>query len=178
MINDFLELARLEGVGYKIDREAFDMGALVREITEDFRPLLEKNGQTLKQECMGSEALVRGDRQRLTQVIANLMGNAIKFTAPGGTITTNVNLTKDHVEISVADTGRGIAQEEIPGLFERYARSSNVTRDTSGTGLGLMIVREIVEAHGGVIGVESEIGKGSRFWFQLPRTEVMTSASA
>jgi signal transduction histidine kinase len=151
MINDFLELARLEGVGYKIERKALDLDDLVKHTVEDFRPLLEKN------------------RQRLMQVVANLVGNAIKFTA-AGSISTAVLTTSGYVEFSVTDTGRGIEAEEIPGLFERYARSPDVTRETSGTGLGLMIVRELVEAHSGVIGAESSIGKGSKFWFRLPRS--------
>lgn len=171
MINDFLELARLEGVGYKIDRKPFDLGELVVETTEDFQPLLEKTGLDWKQEGFEERVEVVGDRQRLSQVVANLVGNAIKFTSAPGEITTRMNLTKDHVEISVLDTGKGIAKDEIASLFERYARSRD-SQDTSGTGLGLMIVREIVEAHGGVIGAESEVGKGSRFWFQLPRVAV------
>jgi signal transduction histidine kinase len=167
MINDFLELARLEGVGYKIERKALDLDDLVKHTVEDFRPLLEKNGLAWTHD--GSTAPVTGDRQRLMQVVANLVGNAIKFTA-AGSISTAVLTTSGYVEFSVTDTGRGIEAEEIPGLFERYARSPDVTRETSGTGLGLMIVRELVEAHSGVIGAESSIGKGSKFWFRLPRS--------
>lgn len=169
MINDFLELARLEGVGYKIDRDPFDLSALVQETMEDFLPLLEKSELVWKQRGLDRKAVVSGDRQRLSQVVANLIGNAIKFTPAPGSVTTTVVVSDDHVEVSVEDTGRGIAADEIKDVFERYARSREVTRETAGTGLGLMIVREIVEAHGGVIGAESQVGKGSRFWFQLPR---------
>ena len=110
-----------------------------------------------------------GDRQRLTQVITNLIGNAIKFTQRGGIITTSVHASDDHVEVIIVDNGRGIPRDQIATLFDRYTRVPDVARETIGTGLGLMIVRELVEAHGGKIGVESEPGRGSKFWFRLNR---------
>lgn len=171
MINDFLELARLEGVGYKIDRQPIDLNDLVSSTMDDFRPLLEKNDLDWSHVSDSTKTVVLGDRQRLTQVLANLFGNAIKFTPAPGQIKTAIAVTEEHVEVSITDTGRGIAKEEIPGLFDRYTRSADVGRDTPGTGLGLMIVREIVEAHGGIIGAESEVGKGSTFWFRLPRSK-------
>lgn len=174
MINDFLELAKLEGVGYKIDRNPVDLGSLIQDTMEDFRPLLEKSQLTWNASGMSRNALVFGDKQRLTQVLANLIGNAIKFTPRAGTITTTVIATEEHIEASIEDTGRGIAQEDLSSLFERFTRARDTSEETPGTGLGLMIVREIVEAHGGKIGVESQLGVGSRFWFRLPR--YLTSA--
>jgi two-component system phosphate regulon sensor histidine kinase PhoR len=176
MINDFLELARLEGVGYKIERNPVDLNKLVTSTVEDFVPLLEKNGLRWKHSGLEENVTVLADRQRLAQVMANLVGNAIKFTPGPGEVTTTLRATSFDVEFSVSDTGPGIPSEEIDGLFERYARSSNVARGAMGTGLGLMIVREIVEAHGGTVGAESLLGKGSRFWFRLPRTETESKA--
>lgn len=174
MINDFLELARLEGVGYKIERKPFDLCELILNTMEDFKPLLEKKEMQWTTNCLDNPVNVVGDRQRLSQVVSNLVGNAIKFTAAGGKIGTTVHPKEDHVEVCITDTGRGIAQEEIPGLFERYARSPDTANETIGTGLGLMIVREIVEAHGGVIGAESRLGEGSTFWFRLPLAPAIT----
>lgn len=171
IINDFLELASLEGVGYKIDRKPVDLSELVRSTMDDFQPLLHSSELAWKPIGLepGTRALVHGDRERLAQVITNLVSNAIKFTPVGGELTISLITTDDHVEVSVEDTGRGIARDELPTLFERFTRAQVSAREVAGTGLGLMIVREIVEAHGGVVGVESEPGVGSRFWFRLPR---------
>jgi signal transduction histidine kinase len=99
-----------------------------------------------------------------------LISNAIKFTPPPGTITTTMVVTETHVEISVEDTGRGIAKQDLETIFERFSRGREPAKtDTTSTGLGLMIVRELIEAHGGIVGAESERGVGSRFWFRLPR---------
>lgn len=176
MINDFLELARLEGVGYKIDRQPVDLAELIQNTMEDFRPLLEKGSLKWQPVGLDREALVLGDRQRLAQVVSNLIGNAAKFTQPKGQITTSLIVSDQHIEASVEDTGRGIPERELPGLFERFTRASSAADDTAGTGLGLMIAREIVEAHNGVIGVESQPGVGSRFWFRLPHFRSPESA--
>jgi two-component system phosphate regulon sensor histidine kinase PhoR len=99
-------------------------------------------------------------------VITNLLGNAIKFTPPLGQIQVELRSEPRYVEVSVRDTGTGVDPALQGKLFQRYARAEH---SAGGTGLGLLIVREIVEAHGGVVGVESSPGKGSRFWFRLPR---------
>lgn len=123
---------------------------------------------------MDLPALVSGDRPRLTQVLANLIGNAVKFTPPRGSISTSIEFANDFVEVSVQDSGRGIAEHEIATLFDRFTRSRSVVQETIGTGLGLMIVKEIIEAHNGTVGVESRLAEGSRFWFKLPRLMVST----
>ncbi|WP_437672645.1 ATP-binding response regulator [Sorangium sp. So ce131] len=167
MINDFLELASLEGAKHHMDRAEVDVVRLIAETVEDFRPLLEEKGQTFTGPARGEDAAVLGDPKRLAQVLSNLIGNAIKFTPPGGTIAARVEVKPRSVEVSLADSGCGVAPEIAPSLFQRYKRGEH---SAGGSGLGLMIVREIVEAHGGVVGVESSPGRGSRFWFRLPRS--------
>jgi signal transduction histidine kinase len=169
MINDFLELARLEGVGYKVERRPLDVAELVRSTMDDFRPLFEDRRLTWRPIGLDASAMISGDRERLAQVFSNLVSNAIKFTEPPGVITTDLSITDDQVELSVADTGQGIAPDQLQEIFERYTRPPDEARHAPGTGLGLMIVRELVEAHGGVVGVESQLGVGSRFWLRLPR---------
>ncbi len=169
MINDFLDLARLEGSGYKLDREPLDLAELLRSAVEDLRPLLDASRLSARSELPIEAISIVGDPRRLGQVLSNLLGNAIKFTPAGGRITVRAELLAEDVEVSVEDTGRGIAPEVLPTLFQRYARALDTQHEVSGTGLGLMIVREIVEAHGGTVGVESHPGEGSRFWFRLPR---------
>lgn len=175
MINDFLELARLEGIGYKIERKPVDLAELIRATMDDFLPLLESRQLSWKAIGLDTKAFVRGDRQRLAQVITNLVSNAVKFTPEQGTITTALVVTADYVEASVEDTGRGIPKHELPTLFDRFTWAQESPSETAGAGLGLMIVRELVQAHSGVVGVESEMGVGSRFWLRLPRWEPDTA---
>jgi two-component system phosphate regulon sensor histidine kinase PhoR len=167
MVNDFLDLARLEGTSYRLEREGFDLVELVDALLEEFRPLFELH-QLEARRVIGGPARVFADRSRLAQVLSNLIHNAIKFTPAGGAFSVEVAPADGAVEVGVRDTGRGIAPEALPGLFHRYTRAIDTEHQVAGTGLGLMIVRELVEAHGGQVGVESTPGAGSRFWFRLP----------
>lgn len=167
LINDFLDLARLDNLSYEIEGANVDLGQLLDETIADLRPLLDARSQHWETQVNGTAQIV-GDSRRLQQVMTNLITNAVKFTGEGGTITSAIAEVGDQIEVSIRDTGRGIPQEDLGRIFERYTRSGK--RDSvPGTGLGLMIVREIVEAHGGSVGVESQVGVGSRFWFRLPR---------
>jgi len=112
---------------------------------------------------------VLADPDRLAQVLRNLLSNALRHTPPGGQISISARAADDAVEIAVADTGEGIQPEDLPHVFDRFWRADRSrTRETGGSGLGLAIARQLVEAQGGAIGVESEPGRGSRFWFMLP----------
>lgn len=169
MINDFLELASLEGASYRLKRKSVDLKALILDVMSEFRPLLESRNQRFEGPVLlGSEdKWVTGDRQRLYQVLSNLISNAIKFTPPEGEICATLEADKSCVRVTIADTGCGIPKQVLPKLFQRYQRAEQ--HRVAGTGLGLLIVREIVEAHHGTVGVESEPERGTRFWFQLPR---------
>ena len=168
MANDFLELARLEGTGRKIERTELNLTSVVSQAVEDLRPLIELNRLTLRVEEPPAEAQVVGDPRRLLQVVSNLVGNAIKFTPPEGNILTRVTLGEQFVETSVVDSGPGIEPQLLSTIFQRFVRGPEGNK-LGGTGLGLLIAREIVEAHGGTIGVDSQMGQGSTFWFRLPR---------
>jgi signal transduction histidine kinase len=164
LINDFLDLARLEGAPYRVARDQVDLQGLVERVREDFAPLLERGQLSFSSRVQG--ASVPGDLNRLTQVLTNLLANAIKFTPARGRIEVEARVEPRYVELSVRDTGQGIEAALQGKLFQRYTRAEN---SKGGTGLGLLIVREIVEAHGGIVGVESRAGEGSRFWVRLPR---------
>ena len=168
LINDFLDFARMEEAAHKMERSRVDLADLIGEVIEDFKPLIENTGQEIRADLAGGHIVTLGDRRRLQQVIANLLANAIKFTPPGGTITVAAHTSGDWCEGNVTDDGPGIDAEVLPRLFQRYVRAPNSDVAAGGTGLGLLIVREIIEAHGGTVGVESAPGKGSRFWFRLP----------
>jgi signal transduction histidine kinase len=109
------------------------------------------------------------DPQRVRQILVNLLGNAIKFTEPGGTVALSARMDGDAVRLEVADTGVGISPENQKKLFSPFTQlDMSATRRAGGTGLGLSISKALVEAHGGHIGVTSAVGKGSTFWFTLP----------
>jgi signal transduction histidine kinase len=169
LINDFLDFARLEGAGLKLEREEADLGALVQVTLDDLQPLAEARQIAIGFSPPRAPVAVRGDRHRLLQVLTNLLSNAIKFTQPGGTIDVELRPLPDRIEVGVRDTGPGIAANDVPTLFERFTRVDRSPGRAPGTGLGLMIAKQIVEAHGGRIWVQTEEGKGSEFWFSLPR---------
>ena len=174
MINDFLDLARMDNVRYEVKTDEIDLGSLMAETIENLRPQLDARKLSWVNEVT-TPAMIVGDARRLHQVLNNLVSNAIKFTGESGTITTRIEHHEHEIEVSVIDNGRGIPSDRLQTLFDRYTRVAD-RRDIPGTGLGLMIVREIVEAHGGRVGVESELGVGSRFWFRVPKSLPVSTA--
>jgi signal transduction histidine kinase len=167
LIGDLLDAARIEARHLYVEREACGIVPLVNEALELPHALAVSKGLQLKSEVSSDLPSILVDRHRILQVFANLIGNAIKFGASGGTIVVRAEeLDEDHVQFSVEDTGPGISEEEIPHLFDRFWQAKKTARQ--GTGLGLFIVKGIVEGHGGRIWVESKLGEGSKFFFTLP----------
>ena len=166
LVNEILELSRLRAGLLAIDRRNVDVGNLVHRALEQVRPQAEARGLRMESNGAIDGARVLGDEERLLQVLVNLLGNAIKFTPPGGAVRLGVTAGTDRVEVAVEDTGVGIPPEALPRVFERYWQARG-TR--AGTGLGLAIVKSIVEMHGGRVQAHSSEGKGSRFVVQLPR---------
>jgi two-component system phosphate regulon sensor histidine kinase PhoR len=165
MINDFLDLAQFEGSSYRLNEQETDLCWIVDCTIDELRPLADARRITLSKTLPGKPVTLWGDARRLAQVLNNLVDNAIKFTEPGGQVAIKVQTRGSHVLVRVEDSGAGIPPEELPTLWDRYVRGRS---SAPGTGLGLLIVREIVEAHRGEVGVESEVGRGSTFWFRLP----------
>ncbi|RYZ42463.1 MAG: PAS domain S-box protein [Myxococcaceae bacterium] len=166
LIQDLLDVARMEGSSLSVEREVLDVAPLVREAVELHRALAE--AKSLHLVAIVPEGLppVLADRGRTLQVFSNLMGNALKFTPEGGSITLRVQAEAGQVRFSVSDTGPGIPPEDQPHLFEPFWQAH--ARRKEGAGLGLAIVKGLVEAHGGHLGVESHPGAGSTFFFTLP----------
>ena len=168
LVGDLLFVARLDASGLELELGEVPVEDVVREVAESTAALVRSRDLDLVVEP-GGVAPVEGDRERVTQVIANLLSNAVKFTPPGGRVVARTTTDGAFAVIEVEDTGVGIPADEQSHLFERFFRSSTATEQAiPGTGLGLVIAKAIVEAHGGRIRVRSESGVGTCFRVELP----------
>jgi signal transduction histidine kinase len=155
--------------GFALDESEFDLAELLAEAVEAARPVADKRRIKLRDQSQ-SELLLLGDRDRLTQVIDNLLSNALKFTPEGGEVTVDSVRSNGNVRLVVADTGVGMRPDEIGHLFERFYRTDAATvQAIQGSGLGLSISKTIVEAHGGTITAASQLGEGTSMTIELPR---------
>jgi PAS domain S-box-containing protein len=173
LINDLLDVARIEEGNYLYKPIFTDIEPIVKFVIGSLKK--ESNDRNLEVEFKGSpEKLpkVKVDIEKIRLVIQNLFENAIKYTKPGGKIEVSLKRTKDKVEFLIKDSGVGISQDQQDRIFTKFFRAANVVRmETDGSGLGLFIAKNIVEAHGGSIWFESEEGKGTTFHFTLPIKE-------
>ena len=168
MINELLELSRLESGQAPIHLAPVSLESVVAEIESRFDVSPDHERLKLETNVPDGIPLVMGEADKLNQVLANLVENAVKVTGDGGLISISANATDRWVEVKVSDNGIGIAREHLPHVFERFYKVDRSRRD-GGTGLGLAIVKHLVQAHGGDIKVESVEGEGSAFSFTLPR---------
>ena len=166
MIRDLLDASRIETGGLSLSVGREDVRAVLREAIEHFKPLAAPKGIQIDEELPDEGLFAWLDRERVLQVLWNLVGNAIKFTPEGGVVTLRLACEGSFARIDVVDSGPGIRSEHLPHVFDRYFHAE--TSKTSGTGLGLFIADGLVRAHRGTIHVESEPGVGARFWFTLP----------
>lgn len=165
LIQDLLDVRRIDGGQLVMDPKPEAVATVVNEAVEMLRPLAAANSLQLIGELGSGLPRVLADAPRILQVMSNLVGNAVKFTPPGGSITLRAKSADREVRFTVADTGPGIAAEQLPHLFGRYWQGDR--KDRRGIGLGLAIAKGIVEAHGGRIWAESTLGEGSDFHFTL-----------
>ena len=174
LIQDLLDVSQVEAGQLKVERERLSAVDLTRDAVEMHTAVAAAAGLELRLEIDRGVQAVMGDRDRLLQVFDNLIGNAVKFTPKGGCITVRAAPGNQEVVFSVADTGAGIAPENVPHVFDRFWQAATRARRL-GAGLGLPITRGIVEAHGGRIWVESTLGRGSSFYFAIPAASAETS---
>ena len=167
LIDDLLDIERIEQHRLPLERRGHEASSLVHHLFESLEPLASEKSITMHADTDRARVVeVLCDRDRIHQVFENLVGNAIKFAPPGGSLWIRAEATADHVVFAIADDGPGIAPERLAHVFDRYWQAKETAH--LGTGLGLAIAKGIVEAHGGRIWVESEVGKGSTFFFTLP----------
>jgi PAS domain S-box-containing protein len=169
LVDDLLDLARIEAGTFRLQPSEGELVAHLSEVAESMRALAEEAGLSFALQLPGVPLPLRFDEQRIAQVLINMIGNAIKFTPGGGTVTVRVCQNGPDARVEVTDTGPGIARHDQEKLFRHYSQLEG-GKSRGGTGLGLAISKALVEAHGGRVGVESEVGRGSTFWFTLPMT--------
>lgn len=182
MVEELLELSRIESGQVPLRLEPTAVSDLMLNPVERLREMANRHQINLILDIPTNLPSVLADSYRIHQVVTNLLHNAIKFTDEGGKITLHSFVKNgrfpNSVVFSIADTGSGIAKEDLPRIFERFYKSDRArTRQRGGTGLGLAICKHIVEAHNGRIWVKSKEGKGSTFFFTLPRSEIMSTTN-
>ncbi|HEX8749959.1 MAG TPA: ATP-binding protein, partial [Nitrospira sp.] len=177
ILEDLLQLSKIESGQVQFKQEPLHLGSVVERTIAMIKPLADKKQHRLISEIAANLPLITGDEERLVQVLANLLDNAIKYTPEGGQITVaarrmplaRADVRRNSIELTVTDTGIGIPEQARPRVFERFYRVDKArSRELGGTGLGLAIVRHIVEGHGGQIWVEGNVPTGSRFVVRLP----------
>lgn len=172
LINNLLDLSKIESGKMELERASSDVNKIAREVISAFGPLAQEKGIKLRAELQDALPQIQIDKNKIIQVINNLISNAFKFTEAKKEVTVFTSFyaaDKNFIQISVRDEGVGIDKKDFDKLFQKFQQlDSSMTRKAAGTGLGLAICKQIVELHGGKIWVESEIGKGSKFSFILP----------
>lgn len=170
LVTDFLAVSKLETLGLEAARNLVQMNVIAEDVVLQQMVTARDKNLTLRLDLDKDLKLVMGDNNQLQRALWNLVGNAIKFTARGGSITLKSRMVKKDVSIEVTDTGPGIPKEELPRLFSEFKRLKG-TANTAGTGLGLFIVKSMVEAHNGSVRVDSDEGVGTTFTILLPASK-------
>jgi two-component system phosphate regulon sensor histidine kinase PhoR len=167
MVSELIELSRIETGKIKLKLEPLNLNLLAEEVIARLGPQADRQQVSLSAELASGLPAVQVDKERIKQVMMNIIHNAIKFTPTGGKVVVSTKLDGELVTTQVSDTGIGISREDLPHIFERFFKADK-SRSTSGTGLGLAIAKHTVQIHGGSVWVQSEQGKGSTFGFSLP----------
>jgi two-component system sensor histidine kinase BarA len=169
LINDILDLAKIEAGKMQVRLEEFSIRDVCEGLLTMFRPFAEKKNIDLKEQLAADIPLLRQDPGKLKQILSNLLSNAIKFTPEGGRVVLKAEAAPPYMNLTVADTGVGIAPDDQELIFEKFRQAGNpLTREHAGTGLGLSIVRELAKLLGGDVALQSELGRGSTFTVRLP----------
>lgn len=173
MVNQILDFTRLRARAVPLDRMPTDVLKVVARALDELRPVSEEKQIRVDLAAEGCDFTVLGDESSLVRVVVNLLGNALHFTAAGGTVRARLAELPDRLELDIEDTGVGIPADALPGIFEPYRQAHGSRK---GTGLGLAVVKGLVEAHGGAVGVRSEVAKGSCFTVTIPKGPVAVAA--
>ncbi len=171
LVEDLQQLARADAAKAFLDRQELSLHELLHQIIDLYRPNFQDKGIDVRWRLEPESELVTADRDKILQAIRNLADNAWKYTPVGGTVTISTSLSSDGVKTVFANSGAAIAEKDLPNLFERFFRADRSrSRHGGGAGIGLAIVKELLEAHGGTVGAESD-ESGTRVWFTLPKSD-------
>jgi signal transduction histidine kinase len=173
LINDLLNVTRIEEGRYIYKKKLVDLSSLVKEIVKNYKEESKRRGLSFKFKApKGKIPEIKMDPDKIKLVITNLIDNAIRYTSEKGKVIVSLEKKKNNLEFSVEDSGIGIPEDQQERLFSKFFRASNAVRtETEGSGLGLFICKNIIDAHNGEVWFESEQGKGSKFYFSLPIKE-------
>jgi signal transduction histidine kinase len=172
LVESLLDFGRMQARQYKFRSENLEAAQLTRSIAEEFQETVRSRGYAIDFKGPCQATWIRGDREALGGALWNLLDNAVKYSLEKKEVHVTVSSCNGNVEVSVSDRGAGIAREELKRIFSKFYRGANAKKQgTKGTGIGLAIVKEIVEAHGGTVRVSSELGQGSEFTMVLPCRE-------
>ncbi len=178
LINDLLDLVRLESGAIKVKHEAIDVGAFVRGLVQSVKKVADDKHIALTANVSDEIGWVQGDRDKWEKILLNLVFNAVKFTPGGGKVEVKANKIDEQLQIQVVDTGMGISKENLPNVFSRFWQAdSSAQRKFQGAGIGLALVKELVEVQSGTVSVASELNKGTTFTILIPylKTDPVTS---
>ena len=168
MVGDLEKLAKYEGENLIINKESFDISELIQHLIQNFE--MDFLNKRIDLKFYGEQEIILADKDKFSQVLVNLLSNALKYTPEGGTVEVEVKGAEDIIEIKIKDSGNGIPPEDLPYIFERFYRADKSrNRLTGGAGIGLTIVKAIVEAHKGKIEVQSKIYEGTEFIVSIPK---------
>lgn len=177
LVNDLLDISKIEAGKMDLIYESFNSSKVIKDVVTGLKPLALKKKISVKTKL--SEINISADLKRFKQIIYNLLSNSLKYTPKNGKVIIRSDVNEDKLVISVEDTGIGIASEDYDNIFTKFKQiNSTYTTEQEGSGLGLSLTKNLVEMHGGSIYFDSELGKGSRFWFILPNAEVFKLVSS
>ncbi len=168
LINDILDLSKIEAGRMELEPSDFDLPSAIENALVLVRERAIRRGITLGSTIDQRLGMISGDERKVKQILLNLLSNALKFTQEGGQIDVSARLHDDRAEVSVVDTGIGIAPTDQDAVFEEFRQVGTADKKAEGTGLGLALSRKFIELHGGRIWVTSQVGVGSTFTFTLP----------
>jgi len=169
LINNIIDITKIESGFFEIHLKNCNIVSIIKDITLSVGEYIEGKGVDLLFDTVVEEKLMACDPDKIERIILNLLSNAVKFTKPGGSISVNIFEREDAVEIIISDTGIGISRDMQEVIFKRFRQvDTSLTKEQEGSGIGLSLVKSMVDMHGGIIIVESEYGKGSKFIVRLP----------
>jgi PAS domain S-box-containing protein len=169
LVNNVLDLTKIEGGEVQIDLGYFNVIKVLNDVIEKNKPLIKEHGLTLSRDIPVDEVIINGDKEKLGMAFEGLINNAIKFTDSGGRILVRGQSLYKEFEVIISDTGIGIPENDLSNIFQKFYRVSRPGREITGTGLGLVLVKQIVDLHKGLITVNSEVNMGTSFVIRLPK---------